>query len=202
MVYKAEWLSLVYGLFCLGGRFLYSVYVAQDKMLCFFEQDYVGKETAMSLTTAQRLGCWQLNISHMYICYYKLLLIPNSRDFLAFLAHYFSIAPYKAVCTATTSRLYGHYKPFVAPLQSTCSVTTKQLQPDYKWLVVFRLTKKPIARGCHSYGRSQCVCALAIANDSLLTICKLALILASRNRLHRQYKHFPLLGVNPLRINA
>lgn len=52
MVYKAEWLSLVYGLFCLGGRFLYSVYVAQDKMLCFFAQDYVGKKMAMSLTTA------------------------------------------------------------------------------------------------------------------------------------------------------
>jgi len=52
MVYKAEWLSLVYGLFCLGDCFLYSVYVAQDKILCFFEQDYVGKEMAMSLTIA------------------------------------------------------------------------------------------------------------------------------------------------------
>lgn len=38
--------------FLLRGLFLYSVYVAQDKMLCFFEQDYVGKEMAISLTIA------------------------------------------------------------------------------------------------------------------------------------------------------
>lgn len=149
----------------------------------------------MSLTTAQRLGCWQRNISHMYICYYELLLIPNSRDFLAFLMPLF-------LNCAVQSRLYCHYKPFVAPLQSTCSVATKQLQPGYKWLVALHLAKRPIARGCHSYGRSQCMCALSIANDSLLTIYNLALILASRNRLHRQDKHFSLLRMKPLRINA
>ena len=145
MVYKAEWLSLVYGLFCLGGRFLYSVYVAQDKMLCFFEQDYVGKKMAMSLTTAQRLSCWQRSISHMYICYYMLLLIPNSRDFLAFLMPLFLNCV--VINRSVQGRLYCHYKPFVAPLQSTCSVTTKQLQPGYKWLVAFRLAKRPIAGG-------------------------------------------------------
>ena len=128
MVYKAEWLSLVYGLFCLGGRFLYSVYVAQDKILCFFEQDYVGKKMAMSLTTAQRLSCWQRSISHLYICYYKLLLIPNSHNFLAFLT------PLLLNC-AVQSRLYCHYKPFVLPLQAFCSPTTKHLQCRYKAVV-------------------------------------------------------------------
>ena len=38
--------------FLLRGSFLYSVYVAQDKILCFFEQNYIGKETAISLTIA------------------------------------------------------------------------------------------------------------------------------------------------------
>ena len=171
-------------------------------MLCFFEQDYVGKEMAMSLTTAQRLGCWQRNISHMYICYYELLLIPNSRDFLAFLMPLF-------LNCAVQSLLYCHYKPFVLPLQAFCSPTTKHLQCHYKAVVAGLQVacsaspcQKAHRRGCHSYGRSQCMCALAIANDSLLTICKLALILASRNRLHRQYKHFPLLRMKPLRINA
>ena len=34
---------------------------------------------------------------------------------------------YKSLCSATTRRLYSHYKPLVVTLQNTCSHTTNTL---------------------------------------------------------------------------
>ena len=51
-------------------------------------------------------------------------------------------------CSATTSRLFCRYKPFVLPLQAVCSATISRLYCRYKRLVAHRLAKKPIARGC------------------------------------------------------
>ncbi len=56
------------------------------------------------------------------------------------------VLPLQTFCSAATNRLFCHYKLFVLSLQAVCIATTSRLYCRYKQLVAHRFAKKPIAR--------------------------------------------------------